>query len=354
MKILLPLLFSSLLLFGVLALMSPETAAAQSCDLFWDFEDTELPGEWQESWYSWADGWGVDSSGAMRFEFYATRRNSVGRATVLALLGEDTNKVIVSEGITVSLYSRLYSAYIGSARTYLIFSDGSQQMVATSGGGYQEHELTALAGTYFSSLAVEYYLPSGQQYLIADWDNITLHIPCENIVDAPPTPTPTSTPTPTPTGVPTPTITPTPSATPDIIATIVPSTYITYGTWYTGSGIAFIPTPLPISTISETIDMSFMWDFNILGQIPQIMLTFFNLQTIPTFFKIFIPFMVMVIALRAVLHMVGIRLADRSDQQIASGLSSDERARIDAQIAREESRRDSREMEAAYRRSRRR
>jgi hypothetical protein len=91
-------------------------------------------------------------------------------------------------------------------------------------------------------------------------------------------------------GVPTATPTPGPTATPSIDGPAVD-----------------VPGPLPLEPIDETIDLAPFWNIDAISHMVSIIQTYFYLENIPEFFKIFLFIMGVVIGLRLVFAIIGAR-----------------------------------------------
>lgn len=192
---------------------TPTGTPVNSCALTWTFE-TGLA-EWNTGLGNYYQGPGYVGYGL------AFQNIGVGKTTflqadeILSALSYSPTSFILSDGITIDLYSR----QIGSSQSWIIFdylSGTSETFTFGSPGvpfpSWQRSTISnATTGDTLN------YISIVSRSDTAFYDNIVLDIPCENIVTyegtPQPTNTPTNTPTPSPTTDPAATATNTPAAT---------------------------------------------------------------------------------------------------------------------------------------------
>lgn len=68
-----------------------------------------------------------------------------------------------------------------------------------------------------------------------------------------------------------------------------------------------IPGPIPLAPINDTLDLAPFWDVDAISHMISIVQTFFNLENIPEFFKIFLLVMGIIIGLRLLFAIIGAR-----------------------------------------------
>lgn len=68
-----------------------------------------------------------------------------------------------------------------------------------------------------------------------------------------------------------------------------------------------IPGPLPLEPIADTIDLAPFWDVDAISHMVSVIQTFFYLENIPEFLKIFLLVMGIVIGIRLLFAIIGAR-----------------------------------------------
>lgn len=253
-------------LFGavVLATVVTTPALAQSCQITWDFQDNQA-GQWAAAGHTVVSGTLSAENGA---------RTALTLAELQSVLG--TIMPIPSDGVSMGLDATLAGG--GSVQLVISYTDGMTTTNSYDSNG--THTLAAAAGHFLQSVAIV----SGSANT---YDNLVLTAPCGSL--GPPTPTPW--PTPEATSVFSATMGGPPAAAPIVL-----------------------PQALPLEPISDTIDFEALWDTANFTGMASVVMTFFDLENIPQFFAIFLPFMGMIIGLRLLTRFVGRRQPTGSDE----------------------------------------
>lgn len=248
-----------------IALLATTPAAAQACYNYisWDFSDGQA-GPWAAGGHTIISGTLSAAQNTETVLTLAEMQSALG--TVLS---------IPSDGVSMGLDATLAGG--GAVQIIISYTDGLSTTQTYDSNG--THTLNAAAGHIMQSIAIVSH--SANVY-----DNLVFMAPCSS--GGPPTPTPW----------------PTPQSTSVFSVT-------------TGGPPAQSPIPLPaalpLAPLTDTIDFQAFWDAGNFSGMASVVLTFFDLQNIPQFFAIFLPFMGMVIGLRLLLRIVGRRNAAQSE-----------------------------------------